>query len=199
MNAAAGCNVNLDHMKPRYSWVVAALCAPRLLPALDLTPLHGFRELEGFKIPIVCFTDGSRKVSYQPPAQWRISGSGDSLQLSAGTREQAVLQFRVCPRPPMADGAGEDFERWARALLPGDATDIVRQAEATGQFTLGAQPSRELTFSYRASARGFQSSVAWVELGDRERLAVIVTARTPDFKAVHDEAIASLFSWNWSE
>jgi hypothetical protein len=38
-----------------------------------------------------------------------------------------------------------------------------------------------------------------VDLGEKERLAVLVIAGEKDFAAVHEEAIRSLFSWSWSD
>ena len=201
MSAAGGSNVNFP--MPRHTlWLAAILCLPHSIPALDLTPIHAFRELEGFRIPIVRFADGQRKVSYQPPDKWQVSGGGGSLLVLPPGRDQAALRFQVLPRPSnSAEQAGkpEDFERWTRGLLPPDAAEVTKESECAGQFTLGAQPSRAVIFAYTAAGQRFRASVACVDLNDKERLAVVVSARAPDFKAVQEEAIASLFSWNWSE
>jgi hypothetical protein len=79
------------------------------------------------------------------------------------------------------------------------AAEITPVGAADGQFTLAAQPSRARTFSYAHSGRRFLASVAAVDLSDTERLAVIIIARDTDFKTMHDEAVASLFSWQWDD
>jgi hypothetical protein len=188
-------------MLPR-SWpgLLSIALSTAALHALDLTPTEGFRELEGFRIPVVRFSDGARRVVYQPPAGWRISGGGESLQVLPPDRVEAAVQFRTHRRPPLGEnGSAEDFDAWSRSLLPPAATDIAALGAADGQFTLGAQPSRARRFSYAHSGRRFLASVAAVDLGDTERLSVVVIARESDFKGIHDEAIASLFSWQWDE
>ena len=68
-----------------------------------------------------------------------------------------------------------------------------------GQFTQAAQPSRARTFSNTHSGRRFLASVAAVDLSDTERLAMIVIARDTDVQTLHEEAVASLFSWQWDD
>jgi len=182
-------------MTPRLrSTLLACLLYPPALFALDLTPAQGFRTLEGFQIPVVHFTDGSRKVVYQPPAGWRLSGGGESLNLLPPDRQEAAVQLRAAKRP-----ASEDFDAWARSQLPPAATSIEKVGEIDGQFTIAAQPSRACTFSYAMAGRRFHASVAAVDLNEKERLTFVVTAREPDFKATQDEAVASFFSWQWDD
>lgn len=183
-------------------WLLLAALGPTPLQALDLTPQHSYRDLEGVRIPILRFQDGPRRAIYQPPSGWRATGSGASLALIPGRTEQATVLFKIGSRPAEAAGETPDpsaFEAWARSFLPADASRIERVAEIANGFTLGTQASRELTFSYTRPAGRFLTAVAAVEIGDRERLAVVVSAREADFKAVHGDAIASLFSWQWGD
>ena len=164
--------------------------------ALDLTPAVTFRDLEGIKIPIVLFSDAGKKISFQPPAKWNVSGSGATLSLYPPELPDAVMQLRVRPRKPLPAGTTEDFEKWCIAQLPQDAAEPAREGEAADVFTLGTLPSREFTFSYVAQGRRFTTSVAFVDWNETERLAVIVTARTPDFQPIHEAAMRSMFSWS---
>ncbi len=181
---------------------ITALCAlagtftPWSGQALDLTPLHTFRDLEGVKIPIVLFTDAGKKIAFQPPAKWTVSGGDSSVSLYPAERPDAVMQIRVRARKPLAPGTTEDMEKWCLAQLPPDATEPTREGEAANVFTLGTLPSSEFTFSYAAQGRRFTTSVAIVDWNERERVAVIVTARTVDFAPVHEAAMRSMFSWS---
>lgn len=175
------------------------LASQGLLHALDLTPTQSFRELEGIKIPIVRFSDGSRKVTYQPPTQWRVSGGGDRVQIIPSGFQRALFQLRVCERPEIPEGQEEDLGKWTLNFLPEGAEEVVPKGETAGQFTLGAVPSNERTYSYNLGGRANLASVAWVDVGEKERLVVLVIAGEKDFKAVHEEAISSLFSWSWSD
>ena len=175
------------------------LASQGLLSGLDLTPTQSYRELEGIKIPIVRFSDGSRKVTYQPPTQWRVSGGGDRVEIIPSEFQRALFQLRVCERPEVAAGQAEDLSKWVLSFLPEGAEDVAPKGEIVGQFTLGALPSKERTFSCNLGGRPSTVSVAWVDLGEKERLAVLVIAGEKDFKAVHEEAIRSLFSWSWND
>lgn len=166
--------------------------------ALDLTPQQTFRDLEGVRVPIVRFRDAGQSITYQPPTGWRVTGTEKSLQMIPGDREQAVVQLRVEIRAaPASDAAQppEDFEKWARAYVPSMATQVERVGEAANAFMIGNASSRELLFSFALPTGRFITSVAAVDLSEKERLAVITVARREDFKKVHDDAVASLFSW----
>lgn len=181
-------------------WFIAVTLCPQILSALDLTPVHGFRDLEGVRIPVVYFKDGTRRVTYQPPTNWQISGGGESIQLFPPARDGAAVRLRKDTRPDAEpETAGENSEAWMRALLPPTASDIERIGESAGAFTLGPQPSRAVRFSYALSGHRYLAEVAVVNLDDKERLTVIVTARQADFQAVHEEAVASMFRWQWDE
>lgn len=169
--------------------------APCLAKALDLTPAAGFRDLEGIKIPIILFSDAGKKISFQPPAKWNISGGGTALGLYPADLPDAALQLRVFPIKPLAPGVIEDLEKWCRALLPQDAAQPKLESENENVFTLGPLPSREFTYSYAAQGRRFTTSIAVVDWNERERLAVVVTARAADFPAAHEAAMRSMFSW----
>ena len=182
-------------MKLRLLSLILAL-APLAAKALDLTPTISSRDLEGVQIPIVLFTDAGKKISFQPPVKWNVSGGGGVLSLYPPQLPDAVMQLVVRPRKAPDPGATEDLEKWCLAQLPQDATDPAREGEAANLFTLGTLPSREFTFSYAAQGRRFTTSVAFVDWNERERIAVIVTARTPDFRPIHETAMRSMFSWN---
>ena len=182
-------------MKTRLIPLLLAL-TPFVAKALDLTPVAGFRELEGFKIPIVFFSDAEKKIAFQPPAKWTLSGGGAALGLYPAEPADAALQLRVLPIKPLGPGVTEDLEKWCRALLPQDAAEPKLESESENVFTLGPLPSREFTYSYAARGRRFITSIAIVDWTERERLAVIVTARAADFPATHEAAMRSMFSWN---
>jgi len=175
---------------------LALFLAPLAAKALDLTPAASFRDLEGFKIPIVLFSDAGKKIAFQPPAKWRISGGGDALSLYPAELPDAVMQLRVRPTKPPEPGVTEDVEKWCRTQLPQDAAKPALEGEVENVFTIGPRPSRQFTYSYASQGRRFTTSVAIVEWNARERLAVIVTARAADFKTTHEAAMRSMFSWN---
>ncbi len=178
----------------RASLLLALLPLPA--PALDLTPTPSFRELEGMKIPIILFQDADKKVAFQPPANWRVTGDETSLSLYPAEPVDALFQLRLRPRKPVEPGAVEDVEKWCRSQLPPDALEPVLEREAASPFLLDSRPSREFTYSYAALGRRFTTAVAIVDWDESKRLVVIVTSRTADFPGTHEVAMRSMFSWN---
>lgn len=178
--------------------LLSLVLVPLAAPGLDLTPTRGLRDLEGFSIPIVHFSDGAQRVSFQPPRGWNLTGSGAILNLYPSDRPDVSMQLRVHAKAPGAI-TPEELQAWGQQFLPKDATKMVFEGETISPFTLRALPSREMTFSYTAQGRRFFTSVAAVDLSAQERFAVVITARSPDFKEAREEAIRSLFTMNWSE
>jgi len=167
--------------------------------ALDLTPTPGFRNLEGFKIPIVHFADGADKVAFQPPAGWSISGGKNLVTLYPKDRADVLTEFRLSALKPHDPNTPERLEGCCLTLLPKDAINAEIHGETLSPFTLRAHPSREFTFTYATQGRRFITSVAVVDLNPRERLTIVTTARAGDFKTARDEVIRSLFTMNWGE
>lgn len=181
-------------MKSHLALLLLALL-PVTVPALDLTPQSSFRELEGIKIPVLHFSDSGEKYSLQPPAKWTASGTATSLTLKPAETPGAVLELRVRPFKPLTEGLTEDVEKWARAQLPQDADKPALEGQAVNIFTLGPLSSRQFTYTYAAQGRRFTTSVSIVDWSPKERLAVLVTARSADFTATHEAAMRCMFTW----
>ena len=170
--------------------------------ALDLTPIPAFRELEGVKIPVTTFKDGSRIVTWQQP--WPISGGGARVSLFPPDPPQAVMTLEIRPRkegdiPPDIAPPPEVLQKWVKPFIPNDATELVPTVTIRGSYLLDSKPSKEYTFTYLSQARRFGTSVSFVDLSDKERIFVVVTAPALSFAAVHATAISSLFQMEWSD
>lgn len=170
--------------------------------ALDLTPFMDERELEGFRIPIVRFGDGTRRVSYRPPDKWRVAGNETDLNLIPPNRTGCAVKLSVRPRPPgLQEGSDprDELKKWARNLLPADAAEVAVLSENASPFMMGRLVSHEFVFGYESRAAHFVRSVAVVDLSDKQRFIVMVDARPEDFESLHKETIASMFSWEWDD
>jgi len=186
-------------MKRLFFGILTLVAAfPRLVGALDLTPVESWREQEGFRIPTLIFNDPAGKVRYQPPADWRINGGPDTLSFYP-SQQEAFMQFRLVarkPEPAAITGAAEDLAKWSLPFLPADAADATLAEERPSPFTLSGRSSREFIYTYRAGGQRFRTAVAICDLDERQRFVVVITARSADFSAIHDTGIASLFSWS---
>jgi hypothetical protein len=175
-----------------FSAVAGPVCA------LDLTPRPGFRKLEQFQIPVVLFEDGARTVRWQPPNGWQVNAVGRALTFFPPKSSVAMARLEIRPPGALAADAGAPLA-WAQAHLPNKATESALSAERENPFSLAGLPAKERIYAYRLGAQHLTTAVAYVDLNGRESLALIVTALSADFDAIHAEAIASMFSWNWTE
>ena len=170
--------------------------------ALDLTPVPGFREMEGVKIPMLVFESGEKGARWQAPAGWRPSGGKDSLVLYPPDKSNTTMQLRIIPlQDALAPDGTKDPEaaaKWAVSLLPAGSAEVKCVRELPSPFTLDGLESRELTFSYTYLAKSYTASIALVGLDKEKALAVIISARTGDFAAIHEEGTGSLFRWFWT-
>jgi hypothetical protein len=169
--------------------------------ALDLTPESSTRELEGgFKIPVLHFRDGTSKVEYRPPPGWALSGGGRALTLQppgAPHAKARILIVRRNARDGSVAAGGVDLEKYTANLLPAGALEVERVAANESAFMLGALPSREFQYRYRQSTASFKRSISIVDLNEKDRLVVEVSAGSTHFASVRDAMIGSLFSWSW--
>jgi hypothetical protein len=169
------------------------------LAALDLTPRQSVRKLEQFNVPVVLFEDNGRTVRWQPPTGWQLNMAGRALTFFPPKSSVAIARLEVRPPGALAAVTGDAPLAWAQAHLPNSATEIALTAERENPFSLSGLGAKERIYSYRIGTQRLSTSVAYVDLSARESLALIVTALAADFDAIHTEAIASMFSWNWLE
>ena len=190
--------------KPALRTVI--LCAVFLIrqnaPALDLTPLEGFKELEGMKIPVVLFTESRGKVQYKPPGNWKLIGKGNAISLIPPNVDQVLVKFIAFNKkksgtaaPPAAPETSEELKAWAVQFIPVGAKEVAFDKEVPSPFTLEGRESSEFIFNYVLSGSPETVSVAITDLNEAERFVAIVSARKKDFDALHQQTIASLFSW----
>lgn len=181
---------------------VAALCGAWGLSsaaALDLTPIPGVREMEGVKIPIVLFEDGARKISYQPPRGWNASGGGASLSFYAPGDGHGWLKLMTVNKKPGSDAAAnntpEAWQAFSRQFLPKDAEEIALSKESVSPFTLEGRPSHQFTFTYLLAASRNTASIIVVDRNETQWLVILISADLPQFEAIQEQAVGSLFSW----
>jgi hypothetical protein len=170
---------------------------PSVSFALDLQPESGFREMEGFKIPVVRFADHAGKVRWSPPPGWVLQYENRVLTLNP-PNAQSSFQLRVIPR------ASNDREvltkldtlqRYCGQFLETPVKGLAYKSTIEGPYTIGPTPAREYLFESTQGGVNFKYSVSMLDLSDRERLVVVISAQAKDFEEVHDAAIQSLFSW----
>jgi hypothetical protein len=171
---------------------------PITAAALDLNPQEGVKDLEGVKIPIVEFSDGAHKVRWHPPTDWRMSYEGGRLLLLAKAYTHASLELRVVPRAAGDTTWLDQPDKLVRlidTLLPKTASATTLTGGNAGPFTINGIPAREFLFDFQEPAHASRGSMSVVDLNDRERLILVITAQPKDFEEVRTVGIESMFSW----
>jgi hypothetical protein len=166
--------------------------------ALDLTPNPGFKELEGVRIPQIQFAHGEQSVTWRPPADWRMTYEDGRLLFLPKDRTHASFELCVVRRAPRDTEVLTDAKKlqaYAAAFLPKSATDIVYKQGNQGPFTINAIPALEFLLDFQEPGHPSQASFSVVDLNERERLIVVITAQPKDFEEVRATAIQSMFSW----
>ncbi len=175
---------------------LASLPLSDIRAELDLTPFQSFRMLEGVKIPMVEFQDGTRRVSYQPPSGWWSSGSGRDLSLFPPNANEAWMRFVLAVKKDETPPAtAVDPQSFAASFLPHEAKDVVFIKQVPSPYTLEGQPSSEFIFKCSINGNADFVSVSIVERNAKERLTVIIMAHAKDFEEIHSQGIGSLFRW----
>ena len=174
------------------------LFLPSAALALNLTPEPGYREMEGFKIPVVRFTDTTGKVRWSPPQEWQLKYESGILSAIPRNLTQASFEIRVVAR---TSGDREiltkleSLQAYCAKFLPASAKGLTYRSTSEGVFTIGPTPAREYVFDYTEPGMAYKASVMMVDLSDRERLVCVVTTRAKDYESVRTKAVESMFSW----
>jgi hypothetical protein len=166
--------------------------------ALDLTPQEDFKELEGFKMPMIRFADGARKVLWRPPPDWRMSYEDGRILLLSKAYTHASLELRVVRRV-----AGDvdllsrpdALARYIGNMLPKTAKGTSLTGTTEGVFTINGIAAKEFQFEFQEPSHPSRGSVGIVDLNDRERLILLITAQPRDFDEVREAGVQSMFSW----
>jgi hypothetical protein len=166
--------------------------------ALDLTPHADIKVQEGIQIPVVRFQDSGGKVQWSPPLDWRMSYDGSVLTLSPKGRAHASMQLRVIPR---ASGDRDILANtdslltYCTRFLPADARKLSYRGSTEGSFTIGSIAAREYLIDMLAPDQPLRASISILNLSDRERFILVVTAPSETFEEIRNAAIRSMFSW----
>lgn len=193
-------NMKTSAFRSTLIFAFALLFACDAARALDLTPVPGFKELEGIKIPIVQFSDGKGKINYQPPGNWNLSGGGTELKLLPQEVDQASMRFVLVEKKAPdgqdpASATAEDLQAWAMRFIPAGSKEVAFVSKTENPFMLEGHSTDEFVFTYSLYGSLETISISVADRSDKERMVVIISARTKDFDPIHKAGITSMFSW----
>ncbi len=182
-----------------------ALLLPGISRALDLTPNPDVRRgNEGPPIPVLQFTDGTKKITWPPPHDWIADGGGKSLSLTGPGNSGAWMRLLVVPivkedPQPVTDPAAspDDLQAWAKQYLPSGSQDVAFVKMVASPFMVCTHPSTEYIFNFARYGTRATISISAVDFSATERLVVIFSAPPDDFNKVRQTIIASMFNWQY--
>jgi hypothetical protein len=164
---------------------------------IDLAPTKSFYEIEGIRIPNISFRNGARKVSYTPPADWVLSGSGSQLTLTPRDSVQAsatiVTESARAPVPPAAAENIKVYRELAVGLAPREATKIEVIEAVVCPMRISGQSMVEVTLTYTFFGQLFRMNVLFMAR-DQEQVRFQFTARIGDYPPLFQAFRRSLFS-----
>jgi len=169
--------------------------------ALDLTPLRGTRQgNEGAPTPVIQFTDGREKVDYKPPFGWEPSGNGKAVTFYTSDptswMKLEVIEKPCSPPPGQAAPPPEDLQAFATKLIPSGAEKLEFVKMVPSPFTIGTCGATEYIFEFSFYGSRAAISISIIDLNDKERLVMLVSADSRNFERVRQDAVASMFSWS---
>lgn len=174
-------------------------------PALDLTPHSDYRRgNEAPPIPVLQFTDGTKKITWLPPNGWLPDGGGKSLSLTGPVSTGAWMKLLVVPivkedpQPVTDASAPEDkLQAWAKQYLPSGAQDVTFVKMVPTPFTVCTHPATEYLFTFARYGSRETISISAVDFSDTERLVVIFSSEPKSFDKVRQTVIGSMFDWQY--
>lgn len=167
--------------------------------ALDLTPRLIETDLEGgIKIKELAFSDGTRRVVFQPPHGWRRDVAPGRLIFEAPEyRGLLTIEAETLPAPLTLDAAAlERFRAELLRSLPPTAVDAKIVSETPDALNIGSHRSLQLVVDYQTGKLTSRTSIIYL-FAETTLLRFTITARAADFEAIEERARGSLHSWRW--
>lgn len=181
---------------------IVFLLLASLVPAsaiINLTPRSSFRDLEGVQIPELLFSDGEKKISYEPPKGWEYYGGGTEITFSSPEHSLSEAKIELGPHsnPLALDEEGINLlKKEALKLIPKDSEKVIFFSEEKNPIMFNESETFEVFHSFVLFAQQYKTSVLFVNLGDQQ-LRFRVIAKSKDFDQIHQQFLRSLYSWQW--
>jgi hypothetical protein len=167
--------------------------------AIDFTPVASQRTLEGAVFQQLVFRDGTRKVAYEQPRGWNVSGGGASILFTPPDVSQAQARIDQTPlqQPQTFDEAtAKLLQEQALTFLPPNSQNPAVVGEERNAILIDGQATYEVTMQYLFYGEEYEMSVLFVNIGDTQ-LRCQVIAKKNDFPKIHTLFRGSLCSLQW--
>jgi hypothetical protein len=180
--------------------IAAAAIALRAEAQLSLMPTMSERVQEGIHFQQLCFSDGGKKVTYEPPRGWSYVSESKKIILrppgKAESRAEIEVGFPVIP-PEFDEEGLKQLKAMFLRLVPKDSEKIEIVAEQKNPVLINGHESYEFIVAFINYGQRCRMSVLFANL-PREQIRCKVIANPDDFEETHRRFIESLYGLQWS-
>jgi hypothetical protein len=167
-------------------------------PAIDFTPRFSDTFVDGVATRHLFFIDGAQKIEVFTGDATVGAGSGGAL--FRFPKSPGVV-FIMRPSPMSADEAfeGVALERYreaARRLLPAGSEKVRALSEGPEAFTMNSWRGFKFLYSFASPDSYRKQSVTFVNLGDGQQMALIVSSNDGDFEQANGRAWQIIRTWH---
>ncbi|MBV9009460.1 MAG: hypothetical protein JO354_09895, partial [Verrucomicrobia bacterium] len=144
----------------------------------------------------VAFSDGEKKITYQPPRGWEYNGTSAQFTLHPPGKIQAEATISRLPLSAPSTFDDETVKRLtaqAVALLPKESSEVTVVSQENSPLTINHKETLEVVLSYRLLGQLYYRSILFLNR-ENEQVRFQLTARETDFKELHAAFQSSLFS-----
>ena len=155
--------------------------------ALDLTPHPVVGAMNNLRVSRYFFDDLGKQMAFRIDNNMTVKGNSNSASFKFTDLRNADMQIVKAARNPGSSFVEKELEIYranARALVPGNATDIQVDKENTNAIPINGWTSYQFVFSYKLFGFAYRRSVTFVNYSKTEQLVIDVRAPAPEFDVV---------------
>lgn len=157
--------------------------------ALDLTPHASATSYNGLRVNRYFFEDTDKQMGFRIDNKMTVNGTSASVAFKFEDIAKASMQILKSPKKPedvlFEDKDIESYRTRARALLPGNATDIQLDQENPGAIAINGWASHQFVFVYKVAGVAYRRSVTFLNYSKTERLMMDISAPATEFDSIY--------------
>lgn len=184
----------------RVCWRVATVVAAVLGTlvngnAVNLTPIPFTEEFEGGKRSYIVFRDGGSQIGYQPPSNWRLSGSASKLILTSDApNADAQIEVTTVARAVAINQASlAQYSLLAQQELPRTVKNITVTETVLNPLKISGHDTAAISLQFDAFGITYRSKVIYMNR-DSEQWAFRFTAPASSFRDNYEPFRRSLYT-----
>lgn len=176
--------------------VTVLMAAGCLCSAVDFTPITKTRKIEGIEETYISFRDGSREITYYPPRDWRLNGSGSKLTLVPNSIRNVDAQIeikQVATVVPIDAVNVKKYIEVAQKTAPRDARNVQVLGSTLNPVRISDRDTLAIELQYEAFGATYRSHLLYLNR-DREQWIFQLSAPASVFEQAFEPFRRSLYA-----